>query len=97
LNEIKGLVIVGYGCGNVNNETYELAKKAVEMGIVIILVTMVENGGVFSEYGGIGGVASLRELGVIPANELNYWRARLALILALSTTNDRDEIIYCFN
>ena len=57
LKEIKGLIIVGYGCGNVNNETYELAKEAISMKIVVILVTMVENGGVFSEYGGICGAA----------------------------------------
>jgi L-asparaginase len=96
LEEVKGMVIVGYGCGNVNNETYELAQKAVKNGIVVILVTMVENGGVFAEYGGIGGVASMKEIGVITANELNYWRARLSLILALSTTADIDEIKYCF-
>ena len=97
LEEIKGLVIVGYGCGNVNNETYELAKKAVLKGIVVILVTMVENGGVFAEYGGIGGVKSMKDIGVITANELNYWRCRIALILALSTTTDNDEINYNFS
>lgn len=96
LENIKGMVLVGYGCGNVNNETYELAKNAIEKGIVVVLVTRVENGGVFAEYAGIGGVQSMKDLGVITANDLNYWRARLCLMLALSATQNINDIQYCF-
>ena len=92
LKKIKGMVIVGYGCGNVNEQTYELADNAAKIEVPVVLVTRVQNGGVFCEYGNRGGVESMKRLGVIIANELSDWRARIVLILSLSTNNNVDYI-----
>lgn len=53
--QFKGLVIVGYGSGNVCDNMYFAIKKATEKGVKVVLVTNCKFGGINSEYGGIGG------------------------------------------
>jgi len=75
LNDFKGIVIVGYGSGNVSNGMYYAIKKAIEYKVKVVLVTNCKFGGVNPEYADIGGNQSLKELGVIMAQDLNAYQA----------------------
>lgn len=77
----KGVVIVGYGSGNVSDNMYYSIKKAVEHSLKVVLVTNCKFGGITSEYGGIGGNQSLKDLGVIMANDLNAYQAMVVASL----------------
>lgn len=53
----KAVVVVAYGSGNISSNMYYAIQKAIRQGgIKIILVTNCKYGGVFAEYGGIGGI-----------------------------------------
>lgn len=52
----KAIVVVAYGSGNVNDNTYVAIKRVIEVGVKVVLVTNCRYGGIFSEYGGIGGI-----------------------------------------
>ena len=67
INKFKGLVVVGYGSGNVSNQMYYAIEKAIKNKVKVVLVTNCKFGGVNSEYGDIGGYQSLKDLGVIMA------------------------------
>ena len=54
-NEFKAIVLVAYGSGNVNDATYEAIKRVIESGVRVVLVTNCRYGGIFADYGGIGG------------------------------------------
>lgn len=54
-NEFKAIVVVAYGSGNVNDATYEAIKRVIESGVRVVLVTNCRYGGIFADYGGIGG------------------------------------------
>ncbi|RNA08921.1 L-asparaginase [Brachionus plicatilis] len=77
----RALVVVAYGSGNVNENMYYAIKKATEHGLKIVLVTNCKYGGVYAEYGGIGGNQSLRDLGVIMADDLNAYQAMIVASL----------------
>lgn len=79
--KFKALVVVAYGSGNVNENMYIAIKKAIEHDLKIVLVTNCRYGGVYPEYGGIGGNQSLSDLGVIMADELNPYQAMIVASL----------------
>ena len=70
-NKFKAIVIVGYGSGNVNECMYNAISKVIKEGLKVVLVTNCKYGGIYTEYGGIGGNQSLKDLGVIMAVSLN--------------------------
>ena len=51
----KGIVLVAYGSGNVNEAMYNAIAKVIGHGLKVVLVTNCKYGGIYSEYGGIGG------------------------------------------
>lgn len=77
IGKIKGLVVVAYGSGNTSVEMYKAIKKVIENGIMVVLVTNCRYGGVYQEYGGIGGNKSLSDIGVIMADDLNAYQAMI--------------------
>lgn len=54
-NKFKAIVVVAYGSGNVNDNTYYAIKKVTEHGLKVVLVSNCKYGGIYAEYGGIGG------------------------------------------
>lgn len=83
----KAIVVVSYGSGNVSENMYHAIKKACENGVKIILVTNCKYGGIFAEYGGIGGNKSLRDIGVIMADDLTPYQAMVVASLVISNKN----------
>ena len=62
INDFKGIVIVGYGSGNVNNPMYYAIKKAIENKVKVVLVTNCKFGGINPEYADIGNTHSFKML-----------------------------------
>jgi L-asparaginase len=81
VGKFKGIVIVAYGSGNVSEKMYLAIKKAITSGLKIALVTNCRYGGVYAEYGGVGGNQSLKDLGVFMANDLNPYQAMVVASL----------------
>ena len=87
-----GLVLEGTGLGNVPGTAERGIAAAVERGLPVVTATRVPSGGVHAVYGGPGGVVTLRGLGVVGAGHLSAAKARLLLMLLLtSNAVDRFE------
>lgn len=88
----KGIVLEGMGRGNVPPLMVEGIKNAISKGIPVVVVTRCYQGRVLDSYGYPGGGKDLRNNGVILGDNLPGQKARIKLMLALSLTNDLDEI-----
>ena len=88
----KGLVVCGYGIGNVNLPVFQAIERARRKGIPVVLTTRVPAGRVYPVYGGEGGGTSMKDLGVVFGEDLLPWKARIVLMLALTVTDDPAEI-----
>lgn len=93
----QGLVVVGYGCGNIHDE---LAPQLVEIrtkGVPIVMSTRVQDGSVFPAYGGPGGSKTLHSAGFVYHHDLSPFKARILLMLCIATFGqDIDKINECF-
>jgi L-asparaginase len=82
-NNIAGLVIDGFGAGNVPPGIVPELGKLVDNGIPIVLTTQCPQGGVWPIYAYPGGGADLQKKGVILGGRLSGAKARIQLIAAL--------------
>lgn len=90
IGRFKGLVVIAYGSGNVSVKMYEAIKKVIENNMKIVLVTNCKYGGVYQEYGGIGGNKSLKDIGVIMADDLNPYQAMICGSLTFDNEKLKD-------
>ena len=88
----KGLVIEALGRGNVPPESVGAIKRAISIGLPVVLVSRCLRGRVYESYGYEGGGKHLLSLGVIFADFLNGQKARIKLALALALTRDPAEL-----
>jgi L-asparaginase len=88
----KGIVIEAMGRGNLPPKMIDGIKKAVEKNIPVIIVSRCPMGRVLGSYGYEGGGKMLHDLGAIFGGDLNGQKARIKLMLALSTTDDMKVI-----
>lgn len=82
-NGAKGIVVQGFGSGNVGKDLFNAIQYALDRGIVVVITSQVQQGAVEAVYGGEGGAATLKEKGVIMAYDLSGPKARILLLLAL--------------
>ncbi len=87
-----GLVIEGFGAGNVPPEMVPSIEALIRDNIPVVLTTRCIEGGVWPMYGYPGGGADLDGKGVILAGRLSGPKARLLLMAALGKTRDMEEI-----
>jgi L-asparaginase len=87
LDEVDGLVVAGTGLGNVTTELAELIDEALDRGVPVAIASRCHAGGVNGVYGTAGGGRQLSEKGVLPADDLAPWKARLKLVLALEAAD----------
>lgn len=80
---VDGLIVEGFGCGNVPLGMASALKTMVKKGIPVILTSRTGHGYVEREYGGEGGTAALEDAGIISAGGLSSQKARILLILAM--------------
>ena len=88
----KGIVIEGFGAGNVPPSMIEGIEACLQTQIPVVLTTRCIEGGVWPIYGYPGGGADLKSRGVIMAGRLGGPKARIRLMCALGLTSDIDEI-----
>ncbi|MBN2478672.1 MAG: asparaginase [Parachlamydiales bacterium] len=80
----EGIVIESLGSGNVNAELYDVIQYAIKKGVIIVITSIVPQGGVFPIYGTKGGGQTLEKLGVIFSNFVRGDKARILLMIAMS-------------
>lgn len=90
--KIRGLVIAGFGDGNIPASYRTLLIHAREKGIVIVRSTRVAGGYVTPDYNQLDST-----YGLISARSLNPQKARILLMLALMQTKNILEIQALFN
>lgn len=88
----RGIVIEGMGRGNVPPKMVDGIKRAIDKGIVVVLVSRCFEGRVLDTYGYNGGGKELRNLGVVFGDNLPGQKARIKLMLALGKTNDIEKV-----
>ncbi len=95
--KVKGIVVEGFGRGNVPPGAATGMAYAVENGIPVVLATRCLGGRVLDVYAYEGGAKKLLEAGVILAGEINGQKARIKLTLALGETRDPKQIAVYFD
>lgn len=83
---VKGLVIEGFGAGNVPPGAVASIAAAAGAGLPVVLTTRCPEGGVWPMYAYPGGGADLVKKGIILAGRLSGPKARIKLMAALGAT-----------
>ena len=97
---VKGIVIEGFGRGNVPPAMVPGIADAIKKGIAVILTTRTPGGRVLDVYGYPGSVTDTRSVGIAAAGEISAAKARLKLMVVLSehpeyaTQRDKLEEIF---
>lgn len=93
---IDGLVIEALGLGNLPPAVLPTLQALLDKAVPIVLVSRCFNGQVQDVYDYVGGGKQLKQMGMIFSNGLNGQKARLKLMVALETTNDRAILRHYF-
>ena len=80
----KGIVVEGFGRGNIPPKMEEGISDAVAKGVAVVISTRTPGGRVLDVYGYPGSVTDSRRRGAVMGGEITAAKARLKLILALS-------------
>lgn len=88
----RGIVIEGTGRGNIPPDMVDGVKRAIEKNVAVVLVSRCFEGRVYGTYGYHGGGKELRDLGVIYGENMPGQKARIKLMLSLSSTGNMEEI-----
>jgi len=87
-----GAVIEALGGGRVPPWWMPTIKEAINRGLVVVIASRCPAGRLYDEYGYKGAYRDLQRAGCIFAQGLNGQKARIKLLVALSTTRDRATI-----
>jgi L-asparaginase len=87
-----GLVLEGFGAGNVPPALVPAVAQAVAAGVPVVLTTRCPEGGVWPMYAYAGGGADLAAKGVILGGRLSGPKARIKLMAALGATRSMKRI-----
>lgn len=85
------IVIEALGAGNVNNDVFEGIKYAISKDVLIVITSVVPQGGVFAAYGDVGGGKSLEEAGALFSRYLRADKTRILLLLAIAEFGKNKE------
>lgn len=80
----QGIVIEGFGRGNVPPPMLSGIEDAVKAGVAVVLTTRAAGGRVLDVYGYPGSVTETRRVGAAMGGETSAAKARLKLMIALS-------------
>lgn len=89
--KVDGLIIEGFGRGNIPANLVEAIKMAIESGIVVIMTSRCPVGRVRDTYAYQGGGYQLKSIGVLSGNALPSYKVRLLLMLILSANLDAKD------
>lgn len=88
----KGIVLEGFGRGNVPETIIKSLRDCLAKGIPIVLVSRCYKGRVLDIYSYEGGGAFLKKMGVILAHEQTGQKARIKLMVVLGKCSSIDDI-----
>ena len=95
--KVRGIVLEGFGRGNVPPAVLPGIRRAVAQGIPVVITTRTIAGRVLDVYGYEGGAKTVLEAGAILGGETSGPKARLKLMLALGLVSDRDLLAVFFD
>lgn len=87
---VDGIVVEGFGRGNIPYTMMPSIKRAIKKGIVVVIATRVKAGRVLDCYGYKGSVTDSLSVGAIMAGETTAAKARLHLMYILSQKSARE-------
>lgn len=97
----QGIVVEGFGRGNLPPPLIPAIEDAVKAGVAVVLTTRVPGGRVLNVYGYPGSVTDSRRVGIAMGGELSAAKARLKLMIVLSAhpelARDRDALEKIFD
>lgn len=91
-NKVSGLVLEGFGSGNIPPKIVPAVEEMIELRIPVVLTSRCIQGGAWPIYGYPGGGKDLYHKGVILASQLSGQKARIQLMVALAKTRDLKEL-----
>jgi L-asparaginase len=93
-NGARGIVIVGYGAGNVSKRFSRVIKSVLKTAndVTLLIQSRIPEGNVLPVYGGEGGAVDLQKLGVILGGPISPTKSRILLMLCLSNNYPYKEI-----
>lgn len=94
---VRGIVLEGFGRGNVPPAVLPGIRRAVDKGIPVVITTRTIAGRVLDVYGYEGGAKTVLEAGAILGGETSGPKARLKLMLALGVAADPGEVAAFFD
>lgn len=94
---VRGIVLEGFGRGNVPPAVLPGIRRAVAKGIPVVITTRTIAGRVLDVYGYEGGAKTVLEAGAILGGETSGPKARLKLMLALGMASGPDELAAFFD
>ncbi len=78
-----GVVLSAIGCGNVNQQNFDLLKRILQQNIPVVISTRVPYGSTSAQYNYPGGGATLQRAGALFSGSLRPNQSRLLLLLTL--------------
>jgi L-asparaginase len=94
---VQGLVIAGLGLGDVTGLMFDAIQEARTRGIPVVISTRVPTGRIFPLSAGKGSALSLRQIGCVLADNLSPQKARILLMLALTSSHDTEALQHYFD
>lgn len=91
-----GLVVEGFGSGNVQPAAMEALKDARRHGMAVVITTRCFSGATFASFDYDGGGADLADLGVVFTGGLSSQKARLRLMVLLASGVSADAMASAF-
>ncbi len=87
--ELDGVVVSGLGLAHVSSPTLDVLRKVRAAGIPVVVSSRVTTGRIVPLY---ANNVDLLDIGVVQADNLSPWKARVLLMVAMTRTTDPDRI-----
>ena len=93
-NGARGIVIVGYGAGNVSKRLFRTIRSVLKSTheVTFLIQSRSPEGNVLPVYAGEGGAVDLQKMGVILGGPISPTKSRILLMLCLSNNYPHSEI-----
>lgn len=92
----EGIVLEGFGAGNVPPNLMPAIEETLKLGIYVVITSRCYDGRVTGSYNYVGGGADLKNKGVILGGDLSGQKARIKLMVLLGCGISKAEIIEGF-
>ena len=92
LQERGGIVVEGFGIGDVSPDLGAALEEACARGVLVVMTTRCASGGAYAVYGAEGGGHGLAQAGVLFASSLSGLKVRILLMVLLGLGADKEQI-----